>query len=47
MTHDARIFHYADRIEEMEDGRLKDHPSRIVEEEARWIPRYDEAADGK
>jgi putative ABC transport system ATP-binding protein len=41
VTHDARIFHYADRIEEMEDGLVKDHPSKIIEEEARWVPQYD------
>lgn len=35
VTHDARIFSYADRIEEMEDGRLKERPSAHVLEEAR------------
>jgi putative ABC transport system ATP-binding protein len=39
VTHDARIFAYADRIEEMEDGRLKDKPSALVFEEARMHPR--------
>lgn len=43
VTHDARIFHYADRIEEMEDGRIKDHPSKFVEEEAKWVPTYEDA----
>ena len=41
VTHDARIFHYADRIEEMEDGLIKDRPSKMVQEEARWVPKYD------
>jgi putative ABC transport system ATP-binding protein len=39
VTHDARIFAYADRIEEMEDGRLKDAPSATVLEEMRLHPR--------
>lgn len=47
VTHDARIFHYADRIEEMEDGLLKDHPSKIVEEEARWVPQFEPRADDR
>src|SRR5581483_7930083 len=47
VTHDARIFHYADRIEEMEDGLVKDHPSKIVEEEARWVPHYEARPEGK
>jgi putative ABC transport system ATP-binding protein len=37
VTHDARIFHYADRIEEMEDGLLKDHPSEFIAAEARHV----------
>lgn len=41
VTHDARIFHYADRIIEMEDGRLKDKPSGHVLEESRHVPHYD------
>ncbi len=45
VTHDARIFHYADRIEEMEDGRLKNHPSRFIEEEAKWVPKYENGGD--
>jgi putative ABC transport system ATP-binding protein len=40
VTHDPRIFHYADRIEEMEDGRVKDHPSEFVMQEAKWVPTY-------
>jgi putative ABC transport system ATP-binding protein len=47
VTHDARIFHYADRIEEMEDGQVKDHPSKFVEEEARYIPQYEPRAETK
>jgi len=34
VTHDGRIFHFADRIEEMEDGRIKDRPSEVVMLEA-------------
>jgi ABC-type lipoprotein export system ATPase subunit len=30
VTHDNRIFGYADRIEEMEDGKLKSKPSEFV-----------------
>jgi len=30
VTHDSRIFGYADRIEEMEDGKLKSMPSEFV-----------------
>jgi len=41
VTHDPRIFHYADRIEEMEDGRLKAEVSHFVAEEAKWVPHYD------
>jgi putative ABC transport system ATP-binding protein len=35
VTHDSRIFNYADRIEEMEDGKLKATPSAHVLEEQR------------
>jgi len=45
VTHDPRIFHYADRIEEMEDGRLKDHPSEFVMQEAKWVPSYENGHD--
>ena len=34
VTHDSRVFHYADSIFEMEDGRLKDHVSRTIMEQA-------------
>ena len=30
VTHDNRIFHYADRIEEMDDGQLKDKPADFI-----------------
>ena len=42
VTHDARIFHYADDIKEMEDGRLKTEVSHFVAEEAKWIPNYED-----
>jgi putative ABC transport system ATP-binding protein len=35
VSHDHRVFHFADRIEEMEDGIIKDHPSDEVLEHAR------------
>jgi ABC-type lipoprotein export system ATPase subunit len=35
VTHDNRVFHYADRIEQMEDGRLKAAPEDFVLQEAR------------
>ncbi len=35
VTHDNRIFHHADRIEEMEDGRIKATVSDLVMEESR------------
>jgi len=34
VTHDNRIFHYADRIEEMDDGKLKDKPADFIMAEA-------------
>lgn len=34
VTHDNRIFHYADRIEEMDDGRLKSKPADFILAEA-------------
>ncbi|MFM9959434.1 MAG: ABC transporter ATP-binding protein [Phycisphaerales bacterium] len=40
VTHDNRIFHYADRIEEMEDGKFKDRPSDLVVEESKRIHDY-------
>lgn len=49
VTHDTRIFHFADRIEEMEDGRLKAEPSHFVLEEAHRIetlPPATGAGDG-
>ncbi len=41
VTHDARIFHYADRIFEMEDGRIKAKVAEHILEEARHAPRFD------
>ena len=35
VSHDHRVFHFADRIEEMEDGLLKPEPSRETLEHAR------------
>ncbi|MBN8645047.1 MAG: ABC transporter ATP-binding protein [Planctomycetes bacterium] len=40
VTHDNRIFHYADRIEEMEDGKIKERPSDLVMEESRRVHDY-------
>jgi ABC-type lipoprotein export system ATPase subunit len=42
VTHDARIFHYADQIKEMEDGVIKSEVSKFVAEEAKWVPHYDD-----
>lgn len=41
VTHDNRIFHYADRILEMEDGRLKPTVSQHTIEEQHHIPTFD------
>jgi len=41
VTHDARIFHYADRIIEMEDGRLNNRPTTHVLAEMTALPHYD------
>lgn len=41
VTHDTRIFHYADRIEQMEDGRVLAEPSELVRQEAGHVPHYD------
>jgi putative ABC transport system ATP-binding protein len=41
VTHDARIFHYADEVKEMEDGVVKREVSDIVAQEARWVPTYE------
>jgi hypothetical protein len=46
VTHDARIFHYADEIHEMEDGLVKSAPSEYILEEARHIPHYDPEPNG-
>ncbi len=42
VTHDSRIFHYADRIVEMDDGRLKDHVSKHILDEAQHVPKYED-----
>jgi putative ABC transport system ATP-binding protein len=46
VTHDARIFHYADEIHEMEDGLVKSAPSEHIMEEARHVPHYDPEPPG-
>ena len=45
VTHDTRIFHYADRIVEMEDGRLKKTLSQHTVEEAAHIPKFQDDPD--
>jgi len=40
VTHDTRIFHYADRIVEMEDGLLKSTLSKHTMDEAAHTPRF-------
>ncbi|HEX7010899.1 MAG TPA: ABC transporter ATP-binding protein [Phycisphaeraceae bacterium] len=40
VTHDARIFHFADRIEEMEDGRILPTPSQEILEHQRQPYRH-------
>lgn len=47
VTHDARIFHYADQIKEMEDGLIKTEVSKFVAEEAKWVPQYKDGNGGK
>jgi putative ABC transport system ATP-binding protein len=42
VTHDNRIFHYADRIIEMEDGKLKTTLSKHVLDESHHIPQFDD-----
>lgn len=44
VTHDSRIFHYADRIIEMDDGRLLSKVSRHIMDEAQIVPHYDDEA---
>jgi putative ABC transport system ATP-binding protein len=44
VTHDTRIFHYADTIYEMEDGRLKSHVSEHIMHEARHHTQPRESA---
>jgi putative ABC transport system ATP-binding protein len=40
VTHDNRIFHYADRIIEMEDGKLKPGLSEHVLAESHHVPTF-------
>ncbi len=40
VTHDNRVFHYADRIEQMDDGRLRDKPEDFVLHEAKHHYHY-------
>ncbi len=40
VTHDNRVFHYADRIEQMDDGRLRDKPEDFVLQEAKHHYHY-------
>jgi putative ABC transport system ATP-binding protein len=42
VTHDTRIFHYADRIIEMDDGRLKATVSKHIIDEAAIVPHYED-----
>ncbi|MDX2115355.1 MAG: ABC transporter ATP-binding protein [Planctomycetota bacterium] len=42
VTHDNRIFHYADHIIEMEDGRLKKTLSQHVRDESHHVPSFEE-----
>lgn len=42
VTHDNRIFHYADQIVEMEDGRLKKGLSAHVIEESHHVPTFED-----
>ncbi len=44
VTHDNRIFHYADRIEQMEDGLLRETPEDFVLQEARHHYNYPAAS---
>lgn len=46
VTHDARIFHYADDIHEMEDGRVMEKLSEHVAREAQWVPEYGNGESG-
>ncbi len=46
VTHDSRIFHYADQIIEMDDGRLKATVSKHIMDEAVIVPHYDDETGG-
>ncbi|MFA9478425.1 ABC transporter ATP-binding protein [Phycisphaerales bacterium AB-hyl4] len=41
VTHDNRVFHFADRIEQMEDGQLLDAPEADVLEHARYYKPHE------
>ncbi len=41
VTHDNRVFQFADRIEQMDDGRLRDTPEDFILQEARHHYRYE------
>ncbi|MFN0012587.1 MAG: ABC transporter ATP-binding protein [Phycisphaerales bacterium] len=45
VTHDNRVFQFADRIEQMEDGRLRDTPEDFILQEARHHYRYQESRE--
>jgi putative ABC transport system ATP-binding protein len=45
VTHDNRIFHYADRIVEMEDGVLKPTLSHYTIEEQHHVPKFDDGPE--
>jgi putative ABC transport system ATP-binding protein len=47
VTHDARIFHYADEILEMEDGLVKAEVSPFIAQEARWVPTFESERPGQ
>jgi putative ABC transport system ATP-binding protein len=47
VTHDTRIFHYADRIVEMEDGRLKKTLSQHTMLEAAHVPSFEDETNGQ
>ncbi|MCW5765072.1 MAG: ABC transporter ATP-binding protein [Phycisphaeraceae bacterium] len=46
VTHDNRTFHYADRIEEMEDGVLKQTPAEFILREATHAEPHAASAGG-
>jgi putative ABC transport system ATP-binding protein len=42
VTHDNRIFHHADRIEQMDDGLIKARADEFILQEARHVHHYDD-----